>query len=188
MFCTKCGAALATDAQFCTVCGKRVGEGTEAATERPAKRTGPVVYGIFGIIVFGFVWLVVAIARDPSQPPSTSSTTGSQVSAATTIPRTPTPVPTPKALGRTEVCLAAHEGVKNGLRAPSTAKFPDSFCQDLTMTSSTNADGFTVWVVSGPVDAQNGFGAMIRSDYVVEITDLGDANHYRSKVISLEAR
>jgi hypothetical protein len=97
--------------------------------------------------------------------------------------RVPTPIPPFTA---TQVCIAAHEAVKGGLKAPSTAKFPDNFCRDVATSTAKNAEGRTVWTVSGPVDAQNTFGAMIRSTYTVEITDLGDGNNYRQKVISIE--
>lgn len=49
----------------------------------------------------------------------------------------------------------------------------------------TSPEGHRVWTISGPVDAQNGFGAMLRSTYTVEVTDLGDGNHTRSRVISI---
>lgn len=68
--------------------------------------------------------------------------------------------------------------VKENLKAPSTADFGGLFEDweeatflNLELTSSLGVDvsqlrGPGVWVVTGKVDAQNEFGAMLRSDYV----------------------
>lgn len=53
-----------------------------------------------------------------------------------------------------DVC---HQQVTDQLKAPATAQFQPS-------ESATNVGAR--WTVSGSVDAQNGFGALIRSDYV----------------------
>lgn len=52
--------------------------------------------------------------------------------------------------------------VKDNLKAPSTAKF----CNTATEMKATNLGG-AKWKVTGWVDAQNSFGAMIRSDFEV---------------------
>jgi len=60
--------------------------------------------------------------------------------------------------------------VKRNLKAPSTAEFP--WITDDQVAISTKPDcGFRV---IGWVDAQNGFGAQIRSKYVVDLKYLGD--------------
>lgn len=60
--------------------------------------------------------------------------------------------------------------VKRNLKAPSTAKFP--WITDDQVAISTKPDcGFRV---IGWVDAQNGFGAQIRSKYVVDLKYLDD--------------
>lgn len=150
------------------------------------------------VIVLAAIGAVGALIPDPPEEPKT---VGAVVTASATAsptqerpapePRTPTPTatrtPTPvKALSDTEVCLAAHNTVKNGLKAPSTAKFPDSFCEVLIRSSTVNEAGQTVWTVKGPVDAENSFGAMLRSTYVVEITDMGDGSRYEGRLVSLE--
>ena len=55
--------------------------------------------------------------------------------------------------------------VKDHLKAPSTAKF----CNTATEMKATNLGGYK-WRVTGWVDAQNSFGAMVRSDFVVTLT------------------
>lgn len=58
----------------------------------------------------------------------------------------------------------AQNAVKNRLKSPSTAKF----CSytDAKITLSGN-----IYTVSGYVDAQNGFGATIRSKFTVKLTE-----------------
>lgn len=87
---------------------------------------------------------------------------------------------------RITLCLIGQKTVKASLKAPSTAKFPDGCLLTAESYSmETSPEGHRVWTISGPVDAQNGFGAMLRSTYTVEVTDLGDGNHTRSRVISI---
>ena len=88
-------------------------------------------------------------------------------------------------LGRTELCVLAHSAVSAQLRSPSTAEFPDAFCTGITLTELQSARGERVWRVAGPVDAQNGFGAMIRHHYVVEITDNGLGLASPARVLSI---
>lgn len=67
---------------------------------------------------------------------------------------------------------AAIDTVKRNLKAPSTAKFPFSYYnQDIKKTS------YDTFVVNSYVDAQNGFGAMIRSNFSVTIKKTG-SNSY----------
>lgn len=65
------------------------------------------------------------------------------------------------------LCDWAHEAVKQQLRAPASAQFPGCvFGADQYQVRGTR-DGKTFWVI-GYVDSQNGFGAMLRSKYVVK--------------------
>ena len=52
--------------------------------------------------------------------------------------------------------------VKDKLKAPATAKFSDE--------SVTGSDPDSVWFVSGAVDSQNSFGALIRSSFECSVT------------------
>ncbi len=61
---------------------------------------------------------------------------------------------------RAEYEVAAQSAVKNKLKSPSTANF-QSF-----PVIMRNKD---IVLVKGKLDAQNGFGAMIRSDYIVKL-------------------
>ncbi len=54
--------------------------------------------------------------------------------------------------------------VKDNLKSPSTAKF----CNTASEMTAKNIGGYK-WRVTGWVDAQNSFGATVRSDFVVEL-------------------
>lgn len=59
---------------------------------------------------------------------------------------------------------ACETKVRAQLRAPSTARFSDRYARETD-------GGFSV---SGSVDSQNGFGAMVRSNYVCAVTVNGE--------------
>ena len=54
----------------------------------------------------------------------------------------------------TEARAQCREAVKDRLKSPATAKFSDE--------KVTGSDPDAVWFVSGAVDSQSGFGALIR--------------------------
>ena len=65
--------------------------------------------------------------------------------------------------------VVTETSVKALLKAPATAKFTDEDQQVLLFSDSTVT-------VRGYVDAQNTFGAMIRSGYYVKLKWIGDIN------------
>lgn len=67
-------------------------------------------------------------------------------------------------------CIVAEKFVRERLRSPSTAEFPPG-----TSQCRTSHNG-GVWTVRSYVDAQNAFGAMLRSDYVVVTRYNGNDN------------
>jgi len=70
----------------------------------------------------------------------------------------------------------AKKSITATLKAPSTAKFPDYNDEgvNIVIADSTNI------VVSGYVDAQNSFGAMLRSRYIVALSIKGGMLHVES--------
>lgn len=65
------------------------------------------------------------------------------------------------------LCVQANEYIKNTLKSPSTAKFSDPNAlheENVILGNEQNS-----YVVIGYVDAQNSFGAMIRSNFSVTI-------------------
>ena len=67
---------------------------------------------------------------------------------------------------KSSAMVAAQTEVKSRLKAPSTAKFCSSYNFDVSLSGNT-------WTVRGYVDAQNGFGATIRSNFTVRIKFTG---------------
>ncbi|MDP4011959.1 MAG: hypothetical protein Q8P72_07115 [Candidatus Roizmanbacteria bacterium] len=63
--------------------------------------------------------------------------------------------------------IQAQEFVKQGLKAPSTAKFP-------VLPYQTSTDGDGLYRVVSHVDSQDSFGAMIRSDWSVTMRLVGE--------------
>ncbi|MGA0539432.1 hypothetical protein [Neotabrizicola sp. VNH66] len=70
--------------------------------------------------------------------------------------------------------------VRNGLRAPSTAKFPSRF------DKGTGYLGDCVYAVWGHFDAQNGFGAMIRGTFTGTITHLPESGQWRTLTLDIQ--
>jgi hypothetical protein len=64
---------------------------------------------------------------------------------------------------RNMTSLEAADLTRNNLRAPTTAQFP------FTTTFSVARDDKCRFTVNGYVDSQNGFGAMIRSQFEVHL-------------------
>lgn len=63
------------------------------------------------------------------------------------------------------------DAVRARLKAPSTAKFVDG------PKVSGNREDSSKYFVVGQVDAQNGFGAMLRNDYVCKLRKTGAGPH-----------
>ena len=54
---------------------------------------------------------------------------------------------------------------------------PDTYAERVGTT-----EGVVEWTAQGKVNAQNGFGAMLRSTWQVMLFDLGDNSHFRARV------
>lgn len=61
--------------------------------------------------------------------------------------------------------VACANRIIEGLKAPSTAEFSEPVAED---------DGDSSFVVTGSVDAENSFGAMLRKDYECYARQVGD--------------
>lgn len=64
---------------------------------------------------------------------------------------------------KNDAALNAQLLVKGKLKSPSTAKFPP------TSTAKITKSATDTWIVTSYVDSQNGFGAMIRNNWVAKI-------------------
>lgn len=68
--------------------------------------------------------------------------------------------------GKTDAFFISQTFVSRQLKAPSTAKYPYSSSEGVTITHK----GGCTFLVMAFVDAQNAFGAMIRSRYIADLT------------------
>ena len=116
---------------------------------------------IIGIAcVIGITLIVVDLITDDVEPISFSGETSSESSS------------TKDAYGhnRSYAIVIAEDVVKSKLKSPSTADFCSNY--EYTVSRSKNT-----WTIKGYVDAQNSFGAMLRSDFTVKITFTGKSSY-----------
>ena len=74
--------------------------------------------------------------------------------------------------------------VKDSLKSPSTAKFQDAI--DFAVAPPKDKKGKIikdVWEVSGYVDAQNSFGAMLRHRFYIKLKKINDTNWVPLKIV-----
>lgn len=64
--------------------------------------------------------------------------------------------------------------VKDRLRSPGSAEFRNYFQDDGEVVVTGSGDG--PYVVSSTVDSQNGFGALLRSDFTCTVNYTGGSN------------
>lgn len=111
-----------------------------------------------GCLIFIAIIAVVGIiiwATSGSNDSSTSSSTPEQV---VTLPNGDT-------VNDTLANVLCRDQIRDQLRAPSTAEFPNPFSSDYTRPTKSG----NTWRNTIRVDAQNAFGAMVRSQWFCEI-------------------
>lgn len=84
---------------------------------------------------------------------------------------------------RTDACVMAQQFVLDGLKSPATAKFPGWSETDCRVSQRGR-----IWVVSSFVDSQNSFGALLRSDYTVEMIYYPATGNWTLEGFALESR
>lgn len=91
-----------------------------------------------------------------------------------------TPATNPAASREIDSMVFGEYVIKELLKSPSTAEFTKTKAYELT-------DQKDVWVVNGYVDSQNGFGAMIRSSWEVQL-DYRDGKAGEIKSVTLDGK
>lgn len=76
-----------------------------------------------------------------------------------------------RAFGAFDVCK---EFVTDRLRSPGSAEFRNYFEDDGEVRVTGTGNG--PYVVRSTVDSQNGFGALLRSDFTCTVNHVGDGN------------
>lgn len=85
--------------------------------------------------------------------------------------------------GRSDACFMSQKFVRQNLKAPTTAEFPDWTQENCQTTHAGDT-----WTVTSYVDSQNGFGAMIRSDYTANMTYHPDRDTWTLTGLTIQAR
>jgi hypothetical protein len=182
--CWECGKQISTEASVCPGCGapqRRIPPLIPSRVTTPPKKKKRFFLGcllalIIPIVLVTLVSLVVGIVETTnntaSPPPTTSSlkTSKAPVSPPSlSSVRKETHLPTGN-----EAFYAAQDFIEKQLKAPSTARFSKLNWDEKTgwEVLATNR-----WKAGGFVDAQNAFGAMIRSDWLAVI-DWTGSNYY----------
>lgn len=94
---------------------------------------------------------------------------------------TPAYVPPPPLPSNTEAYIMGQTFVKQMLVSPASAEFPYSDEAQVVKY------GDSVYAIKSFVDSQNGFGAMLRSDYIIKIKYMGN-DRWRLLEKALETR
>lgn len=126
---------------------------------QPSQPTSPAAKGCGGCFVIVLViWLLYAMVSCGSQ----ESAEDKQVEM------------------KQHAALVSRRFVEQYLKAPSTAKFPNSY--DVEVTQSGDK-----YIINSYVDAQNSFGAQIRSTYYCEMKYIGpDEFGYSCESLSID--
>lgn len=131
-------------------------EGSRQPVLPPAKRESPLGGCLFmGVGLAVVIFVVVRLAAGLPEPQLTPEQQAERAAAMQAARCSDTGT----------AYMMAQEAVSARLRAPSTARFPGMF-RDGVSVRRTGECGF---VVTGYVDAQNGFGAQIRSQFIVTL-------------------
>lgn len=152
MKCPDCGREVSKKATSCPGCGHPFAT-PQAAVQQKKKGSGCL--GVIGVLLFA---MLAASVMDKCSPNNAADST------------TPNPaVETQKSneeMLRISACNKAQTVIKEKLKSPSTAKFPSCIfsANDYQITASPDLQKVGV---QGFVDSQNGFGAMLRSRFVV---------------------
>jgi zinc-ribbon domain len=168
MYCTSCGLAIRENANFCASCGRPQSLGvtrivTPTAPRKPVSRMArigdwmaahPILTLVLLVLVLG--QLSRAVLGMPKEQPATPEEQAATVAqeAANAAER----------VQRNEESLAlikCQEAEMAGLKAPSTAHFA-SYSESTVSPVSGNNGAFDV---RSYVDAQNSFGAQIRTNF-----------------------
>ena len=165
--CKDCDHEVSKRAKTCPNCG----------VSKPAVKSIGGAGSLLVIIIGAFV-VIGMVAGDGSGSSGSYQKTPAQVAAekARKVARD----------RETMAIVIAEDAIEKQLKSPSTADF--SGVRD-TRSGRLEDGGPNDWVVIGYVDAQNGFGAMIRSNYQVVIEfEEGRSDSYRIKSANLLER
>ena len=141
--CVQCGGAVPGNSRFCPSCGTQllaVADGEQKPVQKSA--SGWVVAGV-ALLVVGLCtnWFGLGSSGDDGDSLDDR---------------------------RRFAFFACEDFVKDRLKAPSTADFPNAFSDDVNIT------GVNPFTVRSHVDAENGFGAKLRMGFTCTVHEDGE--------------
>jgi hypothetical protein len=153
--CRECGREISTEAPSCPHCGAPVATKPSAEEKNGAGCWG---VGCASLVVVFVIFAAIGGGGDSGQP---------EVGEG------------PRWSGAWVVC---EDFVRQRLRAPSTAEFPSAWSDNSRFVTDLGGGKFRV---SAYVDAQNGFGAQIRNNFVCTVQWTGGSN-YRLENLTID--
>jgi len=157
--CHECGKSISSQAASCPHCGAPLSAPSVSVARKKSHGAGCAVAIVLFLAFVGFV-MFVNNNRTPEQKAADERDQQNQSDAIA-------------------VCMLAQNAVKARLSAPSTADFPGCGWSLGEYDIRVNPDR-TLFYVKGYVDAQNGFGAKIRSNFIVTIRHSGATHDFSS--------
>lgn len=151
--CPFCAETIKKEAVVCRFCGRELPKAAATPVYKPdpAPTTAPTEQKVSPIMA---VVLLVMISICLYAVFSKLGGGGSRGAKPTSGPT------------KIDAALICEQFVENQLKAPSTAKFQNSYDAKVSVSNGE-------YTVTSYVDSQNGFGAMIRTTYVCTVTYLG---------------
>lgn len=153
--CPECQNKISDSALICPKCGLAINRTVKDQIAAASKKSTSIKIAI--AVAIGILIIAAALSSNPTNPPSATSTA---------TPKTDEEVRRKKhcqgdgsAIWDAE--YMAKQFVTDGLKSPSTAKYPE--------IKATYTGGCSFFV-TGKVDAQNVFGAMLRNNFTIKLT------------------
>lgn len=150
--CKECGSIVSTTAKACPTCGAK-----------PPRRTSMLTWIVLAIFIFFGVKACVSGTGGSSTPSTAGTTSSSRCS---------------EGMAHT----MATNFVRKQLQSPSTAKFPGTSDDGVTVRSL----GECKFDVTSYVDSQNVFGATVRSRFWVQMESNPEGTNWRASDLVLE--
>jgi hypothetical protein len=144
--CKECGNNVSTKADKCPNCGAPVTKRTSGCALLAAL--------LGGVFLIGFIGVLVSQSNQPAAAPPPSQQQAD----------------VPDKIG---AWTMAEEFVKKSLKAPSTADFGSLFGDNQDPQENVVYEGSGNYRVTIWVDAQNSFGAKIRTHFILKLHDKG---------------
>lgn len=152
--CRHCGHLCAPSAPTCPACGGK----------SPGLSIRELVAG--GILTFVFLFACCVIPFSSKKDPPAEKP-ASPAPAPVTAPSSP-----PTDWGKAHAWTMAKQFVTDRLKSPSTANFGGFFSGDYQSSDDcVKKVGPDTYVATGWVDSQNGFGATVRTNFIVKLRD-----------------